>query len=95
MLNLINCPILKTFTSNSVIDEVGDEPQIDQNAQVGDEPQIDQNAQGNNSALFNEKVIFPGLKTLTIKAMGSCRRIWQDQLTVNSFCKLNNIWVRL
>ncbi|EOY09934.1 Phosphoprotein phosphatase [Theobroma cacao] len=80
-LNLINCPILKTFTSNSVIDE------------VGDEPQIDQNAQGNNSALFNEKVVFPGLKTLTIKAMRSCRRIWQDQLTVNSFCKLNNIWV--
>ncbi|XP_021281817.1 uncharacterized protein LOC110414745 isoform X2 [Herrania umbratica] len=85
-LVLTNCPVFKTFISKSVIEDVGDEPLIYQNVQ-GNNLEVD------NSTLFNEKVLFPGLKTLTIKAMRGCRRIWQDQLTGNSFCKLNNIWV--
>ncbi|KAK6243856.1 hypothetical protein QUC31_010265 [Theobroma cacao] len=80
----------KTFTSNSVIDEVGDEPQIDQNAQVGDEPQIDQNAQGNNSALFNEKhfVQLHSLSILDCKIMEEI--IFMEGLTEDE--RMSKMW---
>ncbi|EOY20458.1 Cc-nbs-lrr resistance-like protein [Theobroma cacao] len=47
-LVLTNCPVMKTFISKSATEDVGDEPQIDQNAQ-GNDLELD------NSALFNEK----------------------------------------
>ncbi|XWS65124.1 hypothetical protein CRYUN_Cryun05aG0063900 [Craigia yunnanensis] len=85
-LNLKNCPVLMAFISKSVIEDVGDYPQIDKKTE-GNNLEVD------NLALFNEKVVFPSLKKLTIERMRDCRKIWQDQLTVNSFCELHNIRV--
>ncbi|XVF41565.1 hypothetical protein PTKIN_Ptkin01aG0289600 [Pterospermum kingtungense] len=85
-LNLKNCPVLKTFITKSLIGAVGDDPQIDQRTQ-GNNLEVDK------PALFNEKVLFPSLKRLIIEGMSDCRKIWQDQLSVNSFSKLKFIRV--
>ncbi|KAF7148479.1 hypothetical protein RHSIM_Rhsim03G0015200 [Rhododendron simsii] len=49
--------------------------------------------------LFNEQVIFPVLKRLTIAGLGSIIKIWDKQLVVvwqeqGSFCQLTNLEVR-
>ncbi|GMI78962.1 hypothetical protein HRI_001565500 [Hibiscus trionum] len=76
-LELEHLPKLTTFCF---------ETQIGQHIQAS-------NLEVHNSALFNEKVVFPSLEKLTITGMRNCTQIWQDQLTVNSFCKLKKIRV--
>ncbi|GMI78895.1 hypothetical protein HRI_001558800 [Hibiscus trionum] len=76
-LELEDLPKLTTFCF---------ETQIGQHIQAS-------NLEVHNSALFNEKVVFPSLEELTITGMTNCTKIWQDQLTVNSFCKLKKIRV--
>ncbi|KAM3705046.1 hypothetical protein ACJW31_03G050800 [Castanea mollissima] len=43
--------------------------------------------------LFNEKVAFPSLETLTIKHMENLKIIWHDQLAEDSFFKLQSLFV--
>ncbi|GMI78894.1 hypothetical protein HRI_001558700 [Hibiscus trionum] len=76
-LELEHLPKLTTFCF---------ETQIGQHIQAS-------NLEVHNSALFNEKVVFPSLEELTITGMRNCTQIWQDQLAVNSFCKLKKIRV--
>ncbi|GMI78827.1 hypothetical protein HRI_001552000 [Hibiscus trionum] len=77
-LDLEDLPKLTTFCF---------ETQIGQHIQAS-------NLEVHNSALFNEKVVFPSLEKLTITGMRNCTKIWQDQLTVNSFCKLTGLFIK-
>ncbi|XP_050274698.1 uncharacterized protein LOC126717238 isoform X6 [Quercus robur] len=43
--------------------------------------------------LFDEKVAFPSLKTLTIKHMENLKIIWHDQFAKDSFFKLHSLFV--
>ncbi|XP_075657223.1 uncharacterized protein LOC142627287 [Castanea sativa] len=43
--------------------------------------------------LFNEKVAFPSLETLTIMHMENLKIIWHDQLAEHSFFKLQSLFV--
>ncbi|XVF30748.1 hypothetical protein REPUB_Repub16aG0085200 [Reevesia pubescens] len=43
--------------------------------------------------LFNEKVALPMLKRMQISKMASLEKIWHEQLSVDSFCKLNDFWL--
>ncbi|KHG18832.1 hypothetical protein F383_25693 [Gossypium arboreum] len=63
-LTLKNCPLLKTFISKSV---------------CGDEPQIHQPTQTNNSAVLNEKIVFPRLEKLLIQGCDSLEEIMELQ----------------
>ncbi|KAK5795718.1 hypothetical protein PVK06_036990 [Gossypium arboreum] len=63
-LTLKNCPLLKTFISKSV---------------SGDEPPIHQPTQTNNSAVLNEKVVFPRLEELLIQDCESLEEIIELQ----------------
>ncbi|TYH00679.1 hypothetical protein ES288_A10G298300v1 [Gossypium darwinii] len=68
-LTLTNCPLLKTFISKSV---------------SGDEPPIHQPTQTNNTAVLNEKVVFPHLENLHIHNCDSLEEIIELQgLTAN------------
>ncbi|KAG8479961.1 hypothetical protein CXB51_024976 [Gossypium anomalum] len=68
-LTLKNCPLLKTFISKSV---------------SGDEPQIHQPTQTNDSAVLNQKVVFPNLENLHIQNCDSLEEIIELQgLTAN------------
>ncbi|XP_060672497.1 probable disease resistance protein At4g27220 isoform X2 [Ziziphus jujuba] len=42
-------------------------------------------------SLFNENVAFPSLKTMEIGSINKPNRIWSDQLTEDSFCKLEDV----
>ncbi|KAL1150797.1 hypothetical protein V6Z11_A10G288700 [Gossypium hirsutum] len=63
-LTLKNCPLLKTFISKSVCE---------------DKPQIHQPTQTNNSAVLNEKVVFPRLEKLLIQGCDSLEEIIELQ----------------
>ncbi|XP_016719217.2 uncharacterized protein [Gossypium hirsutum] len=63
-LTLKKCPLLKTFISKSV---------------CGDEPQIHQPTQTNDSAVLNEKVVFPRLEKLRIQNCDSLEEIIELQ----------------
>ncbi|PPS11946.1 hypothetical protein GOBAR_AA08707 [Gossypium barbadense] len=63
-LTLKNCPLLKTFISKSV---------------SGDEPPIHQPTQTNDSAVLNEKVVFPRLEELLIQDCESLEEIIELQ----------------
>ncbi|TYH00674.1 hypothetical protein ES288_A10G297800v1 [Gossypium darwinii] len=68
-LTLTNCPLLKTFISRSA---------------SGDEPQIHQPTQTNDSAVLNQKVVFPHLENLHIQNCDSLEEIIELQgLTAN------------
>ncbi|XP_021281813.1 uncharacterized protein LOC110414744 isoform X3 [Herrania umbratica] len=81
---ITDCPELNTLISDSLI---------------GGQPQMAQKEEGNKSevdtlSFFNEKVAFPRIKELRITGMGNWRKIWQDKLTVDSFCELNFLLVK-
>ncbi|KAG4128055.1 hypothetical protein ERO13_D10G253700v2 [Gossypium hirsutum] len=63
-LTLTNCPLLRTIISKSV---------------CGDETQIHQPTQTNNSAVLNQKVVFPWLKKLLIQGCDSLEEIIELQ----------------
>ncbi|XP_052477560.1 uncharacterized protein LOC128033669 [Gossypium raimondii] len=63
-LTLTNCPLLRTFISKSV---------------CGDEPQIHQPTETNNSAVLNQKVVFPRLEKLLIQGCDSLEEIIELQ----------------
>ncbi|KAK8334597.1 hypothetical protein V6Z12_A10G282000 [Gossypium hirsutum] len=63
-LTLKNCPLLKTFISKSV---------------SGDEPPIHQPTQTKDSAVLNEKVVFPRLEELLIQDCESLEEIIELQ----------------
>ncbi|XVF56477.1 hypothetical protein PTKIN_Ptkin06aG0124200 [Pterospermum kingtungense] len=44
-------------------------------------------------ALFNEKVGFPSLEKMTISHLRNMKMVWHSQLSVNSFCKLEELRV--
>ncbi|OMO99012.1 Disease resistance protein [Corchorus olitorius] len=74
-----SCPEFTTFISNVAI---GDEPQVDPN--VGRK-----NSEVDVLCLFNDKVAFPNLQKLQLKANSKWKNIWHDKLTPYSFCELN------
>ncbi|OMO62370.1 Ribosomal protein S7e [Corchorus capsularis] len=82
-LGMKNCPTFKTFISDYI---------------MTNGTHICQNSEGNSSdfefyPIFNEKVAFPQLEQLRIFSMENCRKIWQEQPTSDSFCKLNLLWI--
>ncbi|EOY18923.1 Phosphoprotein phosphatase, putative [Theobroma cacao] len=65
---------------------------------LGQLPKLTRFCYGDNSesdglALFNEKTVFPRLNDLRI-GMGNWRKIWDDKVTMNSFCELQFLLVR-
>lgn len=44
-------------------------------------------------SFFDEKVGLPSLERLTISRMRKLKKIWQEQLTSDSFCKLNYLGI--
>ncbi|KAG8480245.1 hypothetical protein CXB51_024832 [Gossypium anomalum] len=68
-LELINCPLLKTFITKCVSE---DEPQIGQHVQAS-------NLEVHNSSLLNEKVVFPSLYELRIQNCDSLEQIIELQ----------------
>ncbi|TYI62759.1 hypothetical protein E1A91_D10G270100v1 [Gossypium mustelinum] len=69
VLELTNCPLLKTFISKCV---PGDEPQIGQHLRAS-------NLEVHNSSLLNEKVVFPSWAKLQIQNCDSLEEIIELQ----------------
>ncbi|OMO62926.1 Cc-nbs-lrr resistance protein [Corchorus olitorius] len=73
-----HCPNMTTFISAFSRDE-------DKLATIGDA------TEGNNdliTSFFCYEVVFPELEKMTISHLRNLRRIWYDQLHMDSFCKL-------
>ncbi|XP_022719742.1 uncharacterized protein LOC111277593 [Durio zibethinus] len=54
---------------------------------------MEKNQHFSPQALFNEKVAFPTLEQLSISWLRNMKMIWHNQLSVNSFCKLETMLV--
>ncbi|GKV02429.1 hypothetical protein SLEP1_g14866 [Rubroshorea leprosula] len=78
-LYIIECPLLKAFTSSPVI---GDTVVSTEKAENTSTP-----------LLFDAKVALPMLESLIINQMRSLDKIWHNQLDADSFCKLKDLAV--
>ncbi|GKV27873.1 hypothetical protein SLEP1_g36993 [Rubroshorea leprosula] len=76
-LMISNCPMLKTFISNSVLEDMAATSETEENS---------------CTPLFNSKVAFPKLEKLAIFMIG-LNKIWHEQLNADSFCQLTTVSV--
>ncbi|XP_039032248.1 uncharacterized protein LOC120167247 isoform X1 [Hibiscus syriacus] len=53
-----------------------------------------ENSETDSPTLFNQKVVFPNLNSLSIEGIGKCRKIWHDKPTMNSFNELTILRVK-
>ncbi|KAK4849774.1 hypothetical protein QYF36_000692 [Acer negundo] len=82
---LENCPKMQAFVSNS--------PDADIPTNKEEQVNSEQSLRANIQPLFDEKILIPSLKLLLIKKMKT-RNIWyQDQLTLDSFSKIDSFEV--
>ncbi|KDP40937.1 hypothetical protein JCGZ_05635 [Jatropha curcas] len=71
-LQIKNCPALMTFVSSSASESNASSSEL----------------QIMNSTLFDEKVLFPNLENLQLTCAHKLENIWNDELQVDSFCRL-------
>ncbi|GLT52128.1 hypothetical protein SLA2020_254840 [Shorea laevis] len=76
-LMISNCPMLKNFISNSVLEDMAATSETEENS---------------CTPLFNSKVAFPKLEKLAIFMIG-LNKIWHEQLNADSFCQLTTVSV--
>ncbi|XP_031270765.1 uncharacterized protein LOC116129150 [Pistacia vera] len=82
-----NCPGVQTFISSSIFGDMT----------LSSKEHEETNAKENFTqmhSLFDKKVRFPSLERLQISYADELVKIWDDQISLDSFCKLNRVFVR-
>ncbi|XP_022718853.1 disease resistance protein At4g27190-like [Durio zibethinus] len=85
-LYIRNCPCLKMFISGFINAGMTEGKEAMKN-------NSEENTHTEIPVLFDERVAFPMLNRLDIYKMASLEKIWHEQLSVDSFCKLNDFWL--
>ncbi|KAH9689682.1 hypothetical protein KPL70_015594 [Citrus sinensis] len=82
-----SCPNMVTFVSNSTFAHLtATEAPLEMIAE--------ENILADIQPLFDEKVGLPSLEELGLSRMDNLRKIWDDHLTLDSFCKINYLGIR-
>ncbi|XP_031270714.1 uncharacterized protein LOC116129101 [Pistacia vera] len=81
-----NCPAIQTFISNSICGG------MTSSSKENEEMSAKENYTRMQS-LFDKKVRFPSLERLLISHADELVKIWDDQISLDSFCKLKNVLV--
>ncbi|GKV27880.1 hypothetical protein SLEP1_g37000 [Rubroshorea leprosula] len=77
-LKITKCPMLKTFISSFIFGDMIANSEVKNTCTL---------------SLFDAKVAFPKLERLVIEHVKSLNKIWNDQLKVDSFCRLTLVSV--
>ncbi|KAJ0100518.1 hypothetical protein Patl1_21952 [Pistacia atlantica] len=81
-----NCPAIQTFISNSICGG------MTSSSKENEEMSAKENYTRMQS-LFDKKVRFPSLERLVISHADELVKIWDDQVSLDSFCKIKNVLV--
>ncbi|KAJ0099955.1 hypothetical protein Patl1_21927 [Pistacia atlantica] len=83
---IMNCPGVQTFISNSICGG------MTSSSKENEEMSAKENYT-RMRYLFDEKVRFPSLERLQISHADELVNIWDDQVSLDSFCKIKNVFV--